>query len=449
MQPNPSRPPLLAAPNGKTYLVPFVLVTSLFFLWGFAHSLLDVLNKHFQEVLGVTKAQSGLVQTAVYGGYFIMALPAGILMKRVGYKKGILAGLLLYAVGAFLFYPATLIQTFGAFLTALFIMALGLTCLETAANPYATALGPPQRAAQRLNLSQSFNGLGWVTGPMVGSVLLFAAAAGTDRFSALAVPYVGVGVVVVAVALLIWRTPLPEIAEEDAPPTPSGVPLALWAQRHFVLAVVAQFFYVAAQTGINSFFINYTVDMLDQNTRSPVLGGGLINSLVDAVGAANPQVVEQSALFNTTAGFLLSLAGMGLFMAGRFAGSALMGMVAPRRLLRIYASACVVLMGVVIVGAGALALAALAATYFFMSIMFPTIFALGILQLGPHTKRASSFIIMAIVGGAVVSPLMGWIADGSSTRVGFAVPLFCFVVVLAYALWGSSPAATAAEAPPA
>ena len=430
---------LVAAPHGGSYLVPFVLVTSLFFLWGFAHSLLDILNKHFQEILGVTKAESGLVQTAVYGGYFIMAIPAGILMKRVGYRKGIITGLLVYAFGAFLFLPATHLQTFAPFLGALFIIALGLACLETAANPYATVLGPPERAAQRLTLSQSFNGLGWVVGPMVGSLSIFAAASGDNKFASLAVPYVGVGLVVLAVAALFWMTKLPEIAPPvtgAAGRPAAGTPAALFTHRHFVLAVIAQFFYVAAQTGINSFFINYVVDVFHENARQRVMGGAVIDAIVHAVSRANPGLLRQEALFNTTAGILLSIAGMGLFMAGRFAGSAFMTWFKPHKLLRTYAAACVVMMALVISGSGLLAIAALCATYFFMSIMFPTIFALGLVNLGDQTPRASSFIVMAIVGGAAAPPLMGWLADMSSTRTGFLVPLGCFLVVLGYSIFG-------------
>ena len=429
-----SRSSLVSAPNGRSYLAPFILVTSLFFLWGLAHSLLDVLNKHFQEILGVTKAQSGLVQTAVYGGYFIMAIPAGMLMKKVGYRNGIITGLLMYAFGAFLFLPATRIQTFAPFLGALFIIAIGLACLETAANPYSSVLGPPDRAAQRLNLSQSFNGLGWVLGPMIGSLSIFAAPTGPNRFASLAVPYVGIGVVVLAVAALFWRTPLPEITESATEAAEDSYG-DLFAHPVFVFAVVAQFFYVAAQTGINSFFINYVVDLLHANASHAVAGGGVLTSVVGMVAKANPGLNENEALFNTTAGFLLSLAGMGLFMAGRFAGSTLMTWFRPQALLRTYSAVCVLTMGVVVLGDGMPAVAALCLTYFFMSIMFPTIFALGLVGLNAaETKRASSFIVMAIVGGAAAPPLMGWLADTRSMHAGFVVPLVCFVVVLLFAM---------------
>jgi MFS transporter, FHS family, L-fucose permease len=435
---------LITASNGSSYLAPFVLVTSLFFLWGFAHSLLDVLNKHFQSILGVSKAQSGLVQAAVYGGYFIMAIPAGIFMKRFGYKKGILLGLFLYATGALLFYPATQIQEFWAFLTALFIIALGLTCLETAANPYTTVLGPPERSAQRINLAQSFNGLGWVIGPIAGSLILFATASGDNIFASLAIPYVGIGVIVLLVAFLFFITKLPDIDEAAmqhtettyAEETSSHLAYrSLLHYPHFIFAVITQFFYVAAQTGINSFFINYVTEIFHKFDNQNVVGESLLNDVIQWVHRLNPGIGDQENLFNTTAGLMLSF-GFGLFMAGRFAGSLLLTWFKPNRLLIVYSIACLVLTIMVISGTGLIGIISLGLIYFFMSIMFPTIFALGLKGLGSHTRRASSFIVMAIVGGAVFTPLMGYIADIYSMRVGFVVPLSCFLAVLLFATKG-------------
>lgn len=420
-----------------TKKLPFILVTSLFFLWGFAHSILDVLNKHFQEILGVSKAQSGLVQAAVYGGYFIMAVPAGLFMNRFGYKKGILLGLFLYAGGAFLFYPAIHIQTFWAFLVALFIIALGLTCLETAANPYATVLGPAETAARRLNLSQSFNGLGWVIGPIAGSMILFAASAGENKFSTLAIPYMGIGVVVLLVAFLFFITRLPDIDEaamqrtheDDGPETEERT---LFSHPHFVFAVIAQFFYVAAQTGINSFFINYVTEIFHQPSFGQMPGANMLHGLTGVVGRMNPGISGEESLLNTTAGLMLSFS-FGLFMIGRFLGSLLLTWIKPASLLLIYSILCILLTGLVITGAGMIGIISLSLIYLFMSIMFPTIFALGLKSMGKHTRRASSFIVMAIVGGAVFTPLMGLIADHSSMRTGFIVPVICFAVVFLFA----------------
>ena len=399
-----SKPKLLKTISGQNFLIPFILVTSLFFLWGFAHGLLDVLNKHFQEILHVTKAESGLVQFSVYGGYFLAALPAGYFMSRFGYRKGIIFGLLLYAFGAFLFYPATSIQAFWPFLTALLIIAFGLAFLETAANPYISVLGPTETAEPRLNLAQSFNGLGWIFGPLVGGLLIFGNTNDGEQFSSMSLPYVIVGFVVLLVAILFLRTPLPEIAEESHhAPEPASVG-NLFKYRHFILAVVAQFFYVAAQTGINSFFINY--------------------------------VTESIRISNTDAALILSFGGMGLFWAGRFSGSFIMRAFVPHKLLAVYATACSVLLLLVVLGLGWVSVTALFITYFFMSIMFPTIFVLGLKGLGPLTKKASSFIVMAIVGGALCPMLMGYIADQSSMQWGFVVPLVCFLVVLYYAVSG-------------
>ena len=424
-----SKVPLLKTSSGQKYLVPFVLVTSLFFLWGFAHGLLDVLNKHFQELLTISKAESGLVQFSVYGGYFLAALPAGYFMNRFGYKKGIIFGLLLYAFGAALFYPAAAIQSFWPFLTALLVIAFGLAFLETAANPYISVLGPSESAGRRLNLSQSFNGLGWIFGPLVGGLIIFGMQSSDgNKFSTISWPYMGVAVAVLLVAILFIRTPLPEVREEGGDEirdevregvreeglneerndfrheVRNDVPHALWSHPHFVLAVVAQFFYVAAQTGINSFFINY--------------------------------VTEAIKISNTDAALVLSFGGMGLFWAGRFSGSFIMRSFATNKLLMTYAGICILLMLLVVGGLGWVSVSALFITYFFMSIMFPTIFVLGLKGLGPLTKKASSFIIMAIVGGAVCPMLMGYIADHSSMRMGFAVPLVCFVVVFYYGVIG-------------
>ena len=395
------------------FLVPFILVTSLFFLWGFAHGCLDVLNKHFQELLSMSKAKSAFVQFVFYGGYFFMALPAGLLMEKVGYKKGIIFGLLLFAGGAFLMFPATIIQTFGSFLFCLFIIACGLTCLETAANPYTTVLGPPQFGERRINFSQSFNGLGWVVGPLVGGMLIFSDNGGeaANKFSSIALPYMLIGTLVLIVAILFWRVTFPPVREEtqynENNPEKSGGSLKdLLKYPHFVLAVVAQFLYVAAQTGINSFFINYVTE-------------------------------EIPSVSNQQAALILGIGGFGLFWLGRFTGSTLfMRIVAPNRLLAFYAIVNVLTMSVVVAGLGWISVVALFSTYFFESVMFPTIFALGIKELGPLTKKASSLLVMSIVGGALIPVLMGRIADISTMALGFIIPLVCFVFIVYYGLRG-------------
>lgn len=397
---------LVAAPGGGSYLLPFVLITSLFLLWGFAHGLLDVLNKHFQGVFTMSKAESGLVQFSTYIAYFLMALPAGAFMRRYGYRRGIILGLSLFAAGAFGFIPAAFMQASTPFLIALFVIACGLCILETAANPYVTVLGPSEGAAQRLNLSQSFNGLGWILGPFVGGLLIFGAPEGDAL--ALAKPYILVGSIVLVVALLFFFTRLPEVKSEEREQetTAQATPVtstSLWRHGQFVRSVVAQFCYCAAQTGIFSFFINYVTE-------------------------------ADASISNLQASRILAFGGMALFMIGRLTGSVTMRWLAPRRLLATYALLSALCMGLVIVSWGTLSLYALYLSFFFMSIMFPTIFALGLEGVGAdNTKKASSFIVMGVAGGAFSPMLMGYIGE-TTMAIGFVVPLCAFLYILYFAL---------------
>ena len=399
---------LIKTKDGRSYLLPFVLITSLFFLWGFAHSILDVLNKHFQDSLQISKTGSALVQAMVYGGYFLMAIPAGKIISRWGYRTGVITGLLLYGTGALLFIPGAYIMTFWFFLLCLFIIGCGLTCLETAANPYVTVLGDPESAERRINLSQSFNGLGWIVGPLVGGLLLFDGEDGTASSSLLALPYAVIGVVVLIVALIFSRTMLPEPAAEspadgeDMPTTDE--PRSLWSYPTFVFGLVALFLYVAAQTGLNSFFINYATENADVNAQ--------------------------------TAAVLLGFGCMGLFMLGRMGGSWLMSMVRSERVLAACGVGAVLTMAVILFCPGSWGIAALLVCYLCESIMFPTIFALAIKGVGRHTKQASSYLIMSIVGGAVAPLLMGLIADTTGDmRPAFTVPMVCYAVITAYAVY--------------
>ena len=399
---------LIKTKDGRSYLLPFVLITSLFFLWGFAHSILDVLNKHFQDSLQISKTGSALVQAMVYGGYFLMAIPAGKIISRWGYRTGVITGLLLYGAGALMFIPGAYIMTFWFFLLCLFIIGCGLTCLETAANPYVTVLGDPESAERRINLSQSFNGLGWIVGPLVGGLLLFDGEDGTASSSLLALPYAVIGVVVLIVALIFSRTMLPEPAAEspadgeDMPTTDE--PRSLWSYPTFVFGLVALFLYVAAQTGLNSFFINYATENADVNAQ--------------------------------TAAVLLGFGCMGLFMLGRMGGSWLMSMVRSERVLAACGVGAVLTMAVILFCPGSWGIAALLVCYLCESIMFPTIFALAIKGVGRHTKQASSYLIMSIVGGAVAPLLMGLIADTTGDmRPAFTVPMVCYAVITAYAVY--------------
>ena len=395
---------LFSAPDGKSYLVPFILITSLFLLWGFAHGLLDVLNKHFQGVFTMTKAESGLVQFSTYIAYFLMALPAGMFMKRFGYKKGIILGLCLFAVGAFAFIPAAYLHSASPFLIALFVIACGLCILETAANPYSTILGPEESGAQRLNLSQSFNGLGWILGPLVGGMLIFGGAE-DDPFT-LTKPYILVGSVVLLVAILFFFTKLPEVQEETDKEEKMIAPVSgtasMWRHPQFIRAIIAQFCYCAAQTGIFSFFINYVTEV-------------------------------DTSMTNIEASRILAFGGMALFMIGRLSGSFTMRWMSAARLLTWFALADAVCMALVVVSVGTVSLYALYLSFFFMSIMFPTIFALGLEGMGSYTKKASSYIVMGVAGGAFAPMLMGYIG-ADNMAVGFVIPLLSFLYILYFAL---------------
>lgn len=396
-----NKQPLFAAPNGKSYLIPFILITSLFLLWGFAHGLLDVLNKHFQGAFTMTKAESGLVQFSTYIAYFLMALPAGILVKRFGYKKGIILGLLLFATGSFAFIPAAFLHSATPFLVALFIIACGLCILETAANPYSTVLGPKESGAQRLNLSQSFNGLGWILGPLVGGLLIFGGD-NEDPFT-LTQPYILIGCIVLFVAILFFFTHLPEVKpEEQAQEDLEAATTSIWSHPQFIRSIVAQFCYCAAQTGIFSFFINYVTEL-------------------------NPE------MSNMEASQILAFGGMTLFMLGRLSGSLMMKWLAPAQLLSGFALVNIVCMALVVASIGATSLYALYISFFFMSIMFPTIFALGLEGMGAHTKKASSYIVMGVAGGAFSPMLMGYIGE-NNMAIGFIIPLIAFLYIMFFSI---------------
>ena len=388
--------------DGRNLLVPFILITTLFFLWGFAHSILDVLNKHFQDILEINRTKSALVQAVVYSGYFLMALPAGEIIRRFGYRAGVLTGLLLYGCGALLFIPGGQIKSFEFFLFSLFIIGCGLTCLETAANPYVTVLGEKNSAERRINLAQSFNGLGWICGPLVGGYFLFA---GEDSDGNISMPYAIIGVLALLVALVFSRVKLPEITsepdtKEQTQSDTSGI--SLWKHKNFTFGVIALFLYVAAQTGINSFFINYAT--------------------------------ENAGISAHEASIWLSFVGMGLFTVGRMGGSWIMSRILAEKVLIVCGLGASIAMISAIFTSGMLGVSSFFLCFFCESIMFPTIFALAIKGLGEQTKRASSFLIMSIVGGAIAPVLMGYIADTVSMSMAFFIPLGCFLFILGFGI---------------
>lgn len=379
----------------KEYRIPFILVTSLFFLWGFAHAILDVLNKHFQDVMDISRTQSAWVQVMFYLGYFVMAIPAGLFITRHGYRRGVVFGLLLYGVGSLMFLPGSELGSFHFFLFSLFVIACGLVFLETAANPYMTELGEKDTAASRLNLAQSFNGLGCICGPLVGGLLLF----GDGEDANISLPYLLMGIVVLIAAFVFSRVRLPEIVHIEEESSESEK-TSLWQHKLFIFGVLALFCYEIAEISINSFFINYMVD----------------DGWFTAV----------------TAAALLSFGGKGLFMCGRFSGSWIMQRIAAQQVLLVCAIGTVVCTLTVVLNLGIFSLIALFLIYAFEAIMFPTIFALALRGLGRHTKRASSFLMMSPLGGAIGPLLMATVADNSNMSFSFIVPLLSFVVVLLY-----------------
>jgi FHS family L-fucose permease-like MFS transporter len=411
----------------RRYVLPLILVTSLFFLWAFGVNLNDILIPHLKKGFHLSDFRSSLIQTAFFGGYFLAALPAGWLMEKIGYKRGILVGLMTCAAGSLLFIPAASVRLYGFFLFALFVMACGQGVLEVAANPYVTILGPPESSERRLNLAQSFNSVGAVVTPIFGAAFILSgveysrsqlAAMTPAQLHAYEVaeantvkgPYLVIAGLFLAVAALIFFSSLPEVREEDdaeIPDTVGGL-RGLWPFKHLLKGVLAQFFYVGAQVGVASFVIRFAQYSM-------------------------PGLPEKQA-----ANYLkLHLLG---FMIGRFAGSAIMKRIAAYRLLTLFGMSALICLTVVLLGTGVAPMWALVLLGFFHSIMFPTIFALSLKHLGPHTKLGSSLLVMSIIGGAVFPAIMGYISDMSSIHYAFWVPFVCHLYVLYFAARGYRPA---------
>jgi len=419
---------LFRTPEGRSYVVTFVLVSSLFLLWGFCNGMIDVMDKHFQRELHLNLAQSAWVQFAHYLGYFLMALPAGWLATKLGYKGGIIAGLLLVAVGGFWFIPATHLAQFWAFLAGVCIIAAGLTFLETVANPYTTVLGPPEFAATRINLAQSCNGIGWIFGPIAGGMFFYStdAAGASTGSQTLWIPYAGVAVVVLVLAVIFRFASVPDLKTEDAyhlDDAAPGASASIWRHPHFVLAVAAQFLYVAAQAGIFSFFINYMT--AEAPPIPPSWRTGFAAGWFQANASGALAITDQGAAYLASLAFVC-------FLAGRFSGAGILKMFPAHRVLGLYGLANVAACLLVFLKLGWLSVACVFLSYFFMSIMFPTIFALGIHGLGARAKRASAYIVMAIMGGAVLPKLMGAVGDRYGMSRSFIVPLCCFGFVAFY-----------------
>jgi MFS transporter, FHS family, L-fucose permease len=404
------------------YLFPFILITFLFFLWGMAHNLDSILIPHLKKACELNNRQSTLIDTSVFFAYFIMAIPAGMIIKRFGYKNSIITGLLVFAFGAFLFVPAANTRMYELFLFALFVIGCGLTILETSANPYAAILGPPESASKRLNLAASFNGLAAMVAPVIGSLFILSGKNYTtqeldamgdvarssyllEEASSVKLPYIILAVVLILVAIVVYFMKLPKMTVEPAEHDVKPGFFSVLKFSHLSWAVVAQFFYVGAQVCVTSFFI-----------RAAQQGAGLDEK---------------------TAAYYLGIYGF-LFMAGRFIGTFLLKFLKDYTLLSIYCVISALLCFVAIYGSGIHVIYALGGLGFFMSIMFPTIFSLGLVGLKSNTETGSSWLVMSIVGGAILPYGMGTLIDlnNDDIQTGYIIPLICFVIILYFGLFG-------------
>ena len=407
-------------PAGR--FLPFFLVTALFFLWAIPNNLNDILIRQFMKSFAITRLQAGLVQSAFYMGYFLLALPSALYMRRVGYKAGFITGLILFGLGTFLFWPAAMVGRYSFFLFALFVMASGLAFLETASNTFIALSGSPETAERRLNFSQAFNPIGSIVGALIGTAFIFSgvelSAAAVAKLQAshqyeaylhfetlrVVQPYIVLGLVAFLFAFAIWRTPFPVLSDEqDASSAPGSGIGKLLRNRHLLLTVLAQFFYVGAQVGTWSYFIQYIQDYTGQPEKM--------------------------------AGYFLT-GTLAMFGIGRFSSAALMKYVRPTTLMTLYALINIVFVSIAVVHPGWVGVWLIFLTSFFMSLMYPTIFALGVQGLGADSKVGGSLIVMAIIGGAVLTPLMGIISDVTkSIALAYGVPLVGYAYIGCYAFF--------------
>ncbi|MEO8474944.1 MAG: L-fucose:H+ symporter permease [Chryseolinea sp.] len=394
----------------RKYIATFTFVTSLFMLWGIAISMGDVLNRHFQKVLHVSLAQSGLVQFSIFGAYAVMGIPAGLFMKRFGYKNGVLLGLVLYAFGAFLFIPAAGAESFGFFRIALFILACGLSTLEAVAHPFTAALGDERKSEQRINFSQTFNAVGTIIGPLLGGFFILREKLTGDTQTDLVsvkILYACIGAVVLSIAIAFFLLKVPHVNESEPPSGKERTYRELFRCRHFRWAALAQFFNVAAQGGTWAFFINYSVTYMPGMTDT-----------------------EASIYFSFS---------MLMMLLGRIIGTLLMTRIAPNKLLAIYTSGSIIFCILIWLKLGLPSFISLIGLQFTFSIMFPTIFGLGLKNLNDLREKAASIIVMGVVGGAILPYFMGLVADSKDVATAYLLPIICYVVILLFALKFSQP----------
>lgn len=441
----------------QKYVLPFVLLTSLFFVWSIGVNLNEVLIPHFKKAFDLTDFQSSFIQVAFFGGYFLAAFSAGRLMETIGYKKGILVGLLICAAGTLLFLPAASSRLYGFFLLALFVMSSGQSFLEVGANPYVTVLGPAESSERRLNFAQSFNAVGAALVPTLGAAFILSgieytpaqrAAMNPQQIQAyiaseanmVKVPYLVITGIFLLVAALIYFAHLPEVQRQEKDDaggdSPKGLSSIL-AHRHLVKGVVAQFFYVGAQVGVGSFVIRFVKHIMPETLES--MAGWGTRFLAGNQGAPASFLVRMIPNSPEKMAALFLVAHQTGFMIGRFSGSWMMRRIPAPRLLSLFGLGALLCVVIGIVASGFVAVLAIVLVGYFNSIMFPTIFALSLKTLGALTKRASSLLVMSIIGGALIPAAMGRISDASDIQVAFAMPLICYLYVIYFAVWGYRP----------
>lgn len=396
------------AVSGSTspnYLPALALLTSLFFMWGFITCLNDILIPHLKGLFSLNYTQTMLVQFIFFGAYAIMSVPSGMVVSRIGYQRGIVVGLSVTGVGALLFLPAAAMVSYPVFLGAFFVLASGITLLQVAANPFVAILGKPETASSRLNLTQAFNSLGTTIAPLFGSMMILENTFETAAQEAAAVrmPYILIAFALFAIALVFAFVKLPKIEAHGTDNTQTGG--SAWQYRHLVLGAVGIFLYVGSEVSIGSFLVNFF-------------------SLPDVAGLTEATAGKYVAFY------------WGGAMIGRFVGSVIQTYIKPARWLAINVAAAIVMVAATMMLPGSLAMWTIISVGLFNSIMFPTIFTLSIDGLGRHTGQGSGILCMAIVGGAILPLLMGLIADASSIRTGFVVPLLGYAYILYYALAG-------------
>ena len=427
---------------GISFFKVFSLLLILFFLWGFTFGLFDVLNKHFQDLIMTNSSKYAFVLLTYYAGYFLMPIPASLFAERYGYKNGIILGLMIYALGAFMFFPTSQFHSFPLFLFSLFAIALGMAALETVVNPYATLVGKAKYSTFRITLGQSFTSLGWLFGPFVGARILFdvrkqVTTVDTNEFASMAVPYVGIGVLVLLIAILILISELPNIQDEKLKSLtlkkPERKSISIYKRSYFVSAVVTMFFYMAAKIAIFGFYTMYLVDLFKSMSSHPVIGNGVLLKILHFVGSSNEL---NDSLYQSVATTIFIFVGMGMYTLGRFIGSFILIKFNPNVLLILSSGFSLFFSLILWMDFGIISFVALCLLTLSISTMFPIIFSLGIRKMGYKTKRASAHIIMAIVGGAIYPVLVGILPAIDPVRIGLSILVVSFLVTLRFGYRG-------------